>query len=125
MYNIRLTICRKIYTRIYVVICVHDGTVLEVPVIGRKTMSDNPGKLTTTHTRPCNCNYFMIHIICICLYICYILFYVCIHDYNEEDKNTTFRRGNVCIVYGKYNNNARQWRPHMSRKPYIIIHSVL
>jgi len=35
-------------------------------------------------------------------------------DYNEEDKNTTFRRGNV--MYGKYNNDAAAaaMGPHMS-----------
>jgi len=39
-------------------------------------------------------------------------------DYNEEDKNTTFRRGNV--IYGKYNNDAAAAAtgPHMSRKPH-------
>lgn len=64
-------------------------------------------------------------ILCMYIYILYYIICVYIRDYNEEDKNTTFRRGNVCMVYGKYNNNARQWRPHMSRKPHIIIHSVL
>ena len=39
-------------------------------------------------------------------------------DYNEEDKNTIFRRGNV--TYGKYNNDAsaEATGPHMSGKPH-------